>query len=72
MVFYKDKGIQEERVKQKYVGGAEGLYDPGSEVPKPGLWLSVILPRPLSQELGDTDLSIAIRCWIRPGWYVSL
>lgn len=36
-----------------------------------GCWLNGILPRTLSQELGETDLSTAGRCWVRPGWHLS-
>lgn len=42
-LFYKDKETQEGR--DKHVGGARGLCDPGSEVPRCGLWLTGNPPR---------------------------
>lgn len=55
-LIYKDKKTQEGRDKKKHVRGAVGLYDSRSEVPRPGLQLTGILPRALSQELGETGL----------------
>lgn len=47
VLFYKDKGTQEGRDKKKHVGGAVELYNSESEVPRPGLWLTGLLPRAL-------------------------
>lgn len=55
-LFYKDKKTREGKDKGKHGGGAVGLYDSGSEVPRRGLLLTGIFLRALSQELGETDL----------------